>query len=221
MVHEACGHGLEADFIMKSLSAYAGRLGQQVASPLVTVIDDGTAPNLRGSSAIDDEGNPTTCAVLIEKGILKGFLHSRKTARALGASPTGNGRRESYRHLPLPRMRNTMILPGETDPQQILAGVADGIFVCRMGGGEVDVATGNFVFHCSEAYLIRNGRIGDPIRDATLIGNGPEVLRSIDRVGRDLGFGVGTCGKEGQGVPVADAQPTLRIPAITVGGVAS
>lgn len=221
MVHEACGHGLEADFIMKGLSAYAGRQGQQVASPLITVVDDGTVPNLRGSAAIDDEGSPTTCAVLIEKGILKGFLHSRKTARALGAKLTGNGRRESYRHLPLPRMRNTMILPGESDPDQILAGVADGLFVCRMGGGEVDVATGNFVFHCSEAYRIRNGRIAEPIRDATLIGNGPEVLREIDRVGRDLGYGVGTCGKEGQGVPVADAQPTLRIPRITVGGVAS
>jgi len=221
MVHEACGHGLEADFIEKSLSAYAGKLGQQVASPLVTVVDDGTLPHLRGSSAMDDEGAPTTRAVLIEKGILKGFLHSRKTARAMDAQPTGHGRRESYGHLPLPRMRNTIILPGETPPQEILAGVKEGIFVCRMGGGEVDVATGNFVFNCSEAYMIRDGKVAEPIRDATLIGNGPEVLSSIDQVGSDLGYGVGTCGKEGQGVPVADAQPTLRIPRLTVGGVAT
>jgi TldD protein len=219
MVHEACGHGLEADFIEKSLSAYAGRLGQQVASPLVTVVDDGTLPHLRGSSCIDDEGTPTTRAVLIERGVLKGFLHSRKTARAMGATPTGHGRRESYGHLPLPRMRNTIILPGDTPPNEILASVKEGIFVCRMGGGEVDVATGNFVFNCPEAYMIRDGRVAEPIRDATLIGNGPEVLSAIDRVGSDLGYGVGTCGKEGQGVPVADAQPTLRIPRLTVGGV--
>lgn len=221
MVHEACGHGLEADFIQKSLSVYAGRIGQQVASPLITVVDDGTVPGLRGSSVIDDEGIPTTRAVLIERGILKGYLHSRRTARALRARPTGHGRRESYRHLPLPRMRNTMILPGETPPGSILAEVTEGILVCRMGGGEVDVATGNFVFNCSEAYMIRDGAIAEPIRDATLIGNGPEILTTIDRVGRDLGFGVGTCGKEGQGVPVADAQPTLRIPRVTVGGVAT
>jgi len=221
MVHEACGHGLEADFIQKSLSVYAGKVGQQVASPLITVVDDGTLPSLRGSSAIDDEGSLTTRAVLIERGILKGFLHTRKTARMMGARPTGHGRRESYRHLPLPRMRNTIILPGETPPEEILSGVAEGVFICRMGGGEVDVATGNFVFNCSEAYMIRNGAIAEPIRDATLIGNGPEVLSTIDKVGSDLGYGVGTCGKEGQGVPVADAQPTLRIPRVTVGGVAT
>ena len=221
MVHEACGHGLEADFIAKSLSVYAGKIGQQVASRLITVVDDGTLPNLRGSSAMDDEGIGTTRAVLIEKGILKGFLHSRKTARAMGAAPTGHGRRESYRHLPLPRMRNTIILPGDTPAEAIVAGVREGILVCRMGGGEVDVATGNFVFHCSEAYMIRGGKVAEPIRDATLIGNGPEVMSGIDKVGSDLGYGVGTCGKEGQGVPVADAQPTLRIPSITVGGVVS
>ena len=219
MVHEACGHGLEADFIQKSLSVYAGRVGQQVASTLITVVDDGTLPNLRGSSSMDDEGNPTTRAVLIDKGVLRGFLHNRKTARAMGVAPTGHGRRESYQHLPLPRMRNTIIMPGTTPPDKILASVKEGILICRMGGGEVDVATGNFVFNCSEAYLIRDGKATEPIRDATLIGNGPEILSTIDMVGSDLGFGVGTCGKEGQGVPVADAQPTLRIPRVTVGGV--
>lgn len=219
MVHEACGHGLEADFIQKSLSVYAGRVGQQVASTLITVVDDGTLPNMRGSSSMDDEGNPTTRAVLIDKGVLKGFLHNRKTARAMGAAPTGHGRRESYQHLPLPRMRNTIIMPGTTPPDKILSSVKEGILICRMGGGEVDVASGNFVFNCSEAYMIRNGKVTEPIRDATLIGNGPEILSTIDMVGSDLGFGVGTCGKEGQGVPVADAQPTLRIPRVTVGGV--
>ncbi len=221
MVHEACGHGLEADFIQKSLSVYAGKLSQRVASTLLTVVDDGTLPNMRGSSACDDEGVPTTRTVLIDRGILMGFLHSRKTARAMNHRPTGHGRRESYRHLPLPRMRNTLILPGGTPPAEIIAGVKEGILVCRMGGGEVDVATGNFVFNCSEAYMIRNGKVAEPIRDATLIGNGPEVMSAIDRVGNDLGYGVGTCGKEGQQVPVADAQPTLRIPRVTVGGVAS
>jgi TldD protein len=219
MVHEACGHGLEADFIQKSLSVYAGRVGQQVASALITVVDDGTLPNRRGSSSIDDEGIPTTRAVLIEKGVLRGFLHNRRTARMMGAAPTGHGRRESYRHLPLPRMRNTIIMPGETPPDRILSSVRNGILICRMGGGEVDVATGNFVFNCSEAYVIRDGKIAEPLRDATLIGNGPEILSTIDMVGSDLGYGVGTCGKEGQGVPVADAQPTLRIPKVTVGGV--
>lgn len=221
MVHEACGHGLEADFILKSMSVYAGKVGQQVASPLVTVVDDGTLPNQRGSSCMDDEGIATTRAVLIEKGVLRGFLQSRRTARLMKMRPTGHGRRESYCHLPLPRMRNTLILPGEHDPAAIVREVKEGILVCRMGGGEVDVASGNFVFSCSEAYMIRDGQAAEPIRDATLIGNGPEVLRSIDRVGNDLGYGVGTCGKEGQGVPVANAQPTLRIPRITVGGTAA
>jgi TldD protein len=220
MVHEACGHGLEADFIVKKLSVYAGREGQKVASDLISVVDDGTLPNRRGSSRIDDEGTPSRRAVLIERGVLRGFLHSWKTARELGSEPTGHGRRESYRHLPIPRMRNTLILPGESDPEEIVRSVRDGILVCRMGGGEVDIATGNFVFACSEAYRIRAGRRAEPIRDATLIGNGIEVLSAIDRVGSDLGFGVGTCGKDGQGVPVADAQPTLRIPRITLGGTA-
>jgi TldD protein len=219
MVHEACGHGLEADFIEKGLSVYAGRIGQQVASPLVSVVDDGTLPNRRGSSSIDDEGASTSRVLLIDKGTLRGYLHSRRTARHFKAHPTGNGRRESYRHLPIPRMRNTMILPGTSDPAAILSSVKDGIYVCRMGGGEVDVATGNFVFNCSEAYRIRDGRVAEPLRDATLVGNGPDVLSTIDAIGSDIGFGVGTCGKEGQGVPVADAQPTLRIPRIVVSGL--
>jgi TldD protein len=218
MIHEACGHGLEADFIEKGMSVYAGKIGEKVASELITVVDDGTLPNRRGSASIDDEGTGTSRTVLIDNGVLRGFLHSRRTARRMRMGLTGNGRRESYRHLPLPRMRNTMILPGGDDPAGIVSGVEDGILVCRMGGGEVDVATGNFVFNCSEAYRIRNGEIAEPLRDATLIGNGPEILKTVDAVASDLGFGVGTCGKEGQGVPVSDAQPTLRIPGIVVGG---
>jgi len=219
MVHEACGHGLEGDFAEKALSIYAGKLGQQVASELITVVDDGTLPGKRGSTGMDDEGIPSSCVLLIDKGVLKSYLHSRRTARKLGHSPTGNGRRESYRHLPIPRMRNTMILSGTSSPEEILASVKDGVFVCQMGGGEVDIASGNFIFNVGEAYRIRDGKIAEPIRDATLIGNGPEVLSSIDAVGSDLGFGVGTCGKDGQRVPVADAQPTLRIPSIVVGGI--
>ena len=218
MVHEACGHGLEGDFAEKGLSVYTGRLGQEVASPLITVIDDGTLARRRGTCRYDDEGVPTSRVVLIENGILKGFLHSRRSARNLGCSPTGNGRRESFRHLPIPRMRNTMIAPGTDDPEAILASVEDGIFIAHMGGGEVDIASGQFVFHCAEAWRIRAGKLAEPLRDVTLAGNGPEILRTIDRVGNDIGFQVGTCGKDGQGVPVADAQPTLRIPAIVVGG---
>jgi len=218
MVHEACGHGLEGDFAIKGLSVYAGKVGQKVASSLVTVLDDGTMPGKRGSFAIDDEGTPSRRTVLIENGILKGFLHSRRTAAKLGEEPTGNGRRESFRHLPIPRMRNTIIAPGEDDPEEIVASVEDGIFVTDMGGGEVDTTSGNFVFHCTEAYRIRGGKIAEPLRDVMLTGNGPEVLLKVDRVGRDLGYQVGTCGKEGQGVPVADAQPTIRIPGIVVGG---
>jgi TldD protein len=220
MVHEACGHGLEGDFVRKGLSVYAGRVGQKVAAGRISVVDDGTLEYRRGSGGIDDEGTPTSRVVLIENGILRGYLHSRQSARELGAARTGNGRRESYRHPPIPRMRNTMILPGDDDPEEIVRSVADGILVCRMGGGEVDITSGKFVFEVSEAYRLRDGRIAEPLRDATLIGAGPEVLASIDRVGRDLGFAVGTCGKDGQGVPVSDAQPTLRIPRLVVGGVA-
>ncbi len=218
MVHEACGHGLEGDFADKGLSIYTGRLGQEVASPLISVLDDGTLPHARGSSRIDDEAVPASRVVLIDRGVLRGFLHSRRSARRMGSSPTGNGRRESFRHLPIPRMRNTLIAPGTTPPEAILASVQDGIFVAHMGGGEVDIASGNFVFNCSEAYRIRGGKLAEALRDVTLAGCGPEILRTIDMVGADLGFQVGTCGKDGQGVPVADAQPTLRIPSILVGG---
>ncbi len=220
MVHEACGHGLEGDFALKGLSVYAGKIGEKVASTLVTVVDDGTIPGKRGSFGIDDEGTPSRRTVLIENGVLKGFLHSRRTAALLGQEPTGNGRRESYRHLPIPRMRNTLIAPGADAPDEIVGSVPEGIFVADMGGGEVDIVSGNFVFHCTEAYRIRDGRIAEPLRDAMLTGNGPEVLGRVDRVGRDLGYQVGTCGKDGQGVPVADAQPTIRIPGIVVGGLA-
>ena len=220
MVHEACGHGLEGDFAEKGLSVYAGRIGERVAADIITVVDDGTLPHRRGSCRVDDEGVPTSRVVLIENGILRGYLHSRHSARRLGGQPTGNGRRESFRHMPIPRMRNTMIAPGATPPADIIASVTHGLYVARMGGGEVDIASGQFVFHCPEAYLIRDGRLAGPVRDATLAGRGPDVLMSIDRVGSDLGFQVGTCGKDGQGVPVADAQPTLRIPALVVGGVA-
>lgn len=220
MVHEACGHGLEGDFALKGLSVYAGKLGERVASELVTVVDDGTIPGKRGSFGIDDEGHPSRRTVLIENGVLKGYLHSRRTAALLSQATTGNGRRESYRHLPIPRMRNTLIAPGRDDPEAIIASVTDGIFVTDMGGGEVDIVSGNFVFHCTEAYRIREGKIAEPLRDVMLTGNGPEVLARIDRVGSDLGYQVGTCGKDGQGVPVADAQPTIRIPGIVVGGQA-
>jgi TldD protein len=220
MVHEACGHVFEADFIEKGLSVYAGRLGERVASDLVTVFDDGTMPQMRGTNRVDDEGAPVTNALLIERGILHGFLTDRKSAKALGLPRTGNGRRETYRNLPLPRMRNTCIAPGTTPPEEIVRGVKRGIFVADIGGGEVDIVAGNFVFSCREAYMIEDGIIGEPIRDATLTGNGPAILASIDAVGSDFGFNSGTCGKDGQSVPVADAQPTIRIPAIVVGGTA-
>jgi TldD protein len=221
MIHEACGHGFEADFIEKGLSVYAGKLGQKVASGIVTVLDDGTLPQKRGTNRIDDEGSASSKVVLIEKGVLKGFLHSLRTAKKMDMSPTGNGRRESFRHMPIPRMRNTLIAPGETPPGEIIASIEDGILITDMGGGEVDIVTGNFMFHCSEAYRIRNGAVGEALRDVTLTGRGPDILTSIDMVGSDLGFNVGTCGKDGQSVPVADAQPTLRIPAIVVGGASA
>jgi TldD protein len=220
MVHEACGHGLEGDFALKGLSVYAGKIGEKVASTVVTVVDDGTIPGKRGSFGIDDEGTASRRTVLIENGVLRAFLHTRRTAALLGQEPTGNGRRESYRHLPIPRMRNTLIAPGQDTPEEIVASVPEGIFVADMGGGEVDIVSGNFVFHCTEAYRIRDGRVAEPLRDVMLTGNGPDVLSRVDRVGRDLGYQVGTCGKDGQGVPVADAQPTIRIPGIVVGGLA-
>ena len=218
MIHEAIGHGLEADLAQAGLSVYSGKIGQQIASPLVTVVDDATLPGRRGSFRVDDEGIKAQRTVLVEQGILKTYLYDRLTAMKDGARSTGNGRRESYRHRPIPRMTNTMIAPGITKPADILKATPNGLFVRKMGGGQVNTVNGDFVFEVSEGYRIENGRIGDPVRGATLVGNGPTVLMSIDLVGSDLGFSIGTCGKDGQGSPVSDAQPTLRIPEITVGG---
>lgn len=218
MIHEAVGHGLEADLVQKGLSVFAGRVGQAVASSLITVVDDATLPGWRGSYGCDDEGTPSGRTLLVDHGILRGFLHDRFTAGRGQAAPTGNGRRQSYAHRPIPRMSNTMILPGTSEPADILASVANGLYVVRMGGGQVNTVNGDFVFEINEAYFIRNGALAEPVRGATLIGNAPEVLKAIDMVGSDSGSGIGTCGKDGQGVPVADAQPTLRIPEITVGG---
>ncbi|HEC31752.1 MAG TPA: TldD/PmbA family protein [Deltaproteobacteria bacterium] len=218
MIHEAVGHGLEADLAQEGLSVYSGKIGETVASPLITVIDDATLPYKRGSYGIDDEGTPARCNVLVEKGVLEGYMYDRLTALKDGRESTGNGRRESYRYRPIPRMSNTYIAPGETDPATILKETDRGLFVKKMGGGQVDTVSGNFVFEVSEGYKIENGEMAEPVRGAVLTGNGPEVLRIIDRVGNDLGFAIGTCGKDGQGVPVSDAQPTLRIPEIVVGG---
>jgi len=218
MIHEAVGHGLEADLAQSGLSVYSGRIGERIASPLVTVVDDATLPGRRGSFRFDDEGTDARRTVLVDQGVLKTFLYDRHTAQKDHAASTGNGRRESYKHRPIPRMTNTMILPGTADPAAILRSTPNGLFVRKMGGGQVNTVTGDFVFEVSEGYLIENGAIGEPVRGATLIGNGPQVLLSIDQVGSDLGFSIGTCGKDGQGAPVSDAQPTLRIPEITVGG---
>lgn len=218
MIHEAVGHGLEADHIDKQMSKYCGRLGEVIAAPEITVIDDGTLPCRRGSGSIDDEGTQTQRTVLIEEGRLVGFMNDLRTARKMGVPPTGNGRRESYQHKPVPRMTNTLIAPGKCDPADIVSSTEKGLFVRKMGGGQVNTLNGDFVFDVSEGYLIEHGRIGAPVRGATLIGNGPEVLMNIEMVGRDLGFGIGTCGKDGQGAPVSDAQPTLRIRELTVGG---
>lgn len=219
MIHEACGHGLEADLVQKQLSVYAGKVGQKVASELVTVIDDATLPGMYGSLTVDDEGNPGQRTVLIENGILKGYMYDYLTAKKEGRTSTGNGRRESYRDRPIPRMTNTFIAPGQSDPQDIISSVKKGFFVKKMGGGQVNTTNGDFVFDVTEGYLIENGTITEPVRGATLTGNGPEVLQMIDMVGNDHGFAIGTCGKDGQGVPVSDAQPTIRIPNLTVGGL--
>lgn len=218
MIHEAVGHGLEADLACNGLSVYQGKLGQQVASPLISVLDDGTMPARRGSYCFDDEGTPAQKNTLIENGILKSYLVDRLSALKFDLMATGNGRRESFRHKPIVRMTNTYIAPGKDDPKTILADTAWGVFVKAMGGGQVNTVTGDFVFAVTEGYLIRNGKLGEPIRGATLVGNGPRVLATVDRVGNDLGFATGTCGKDGQGAPVTDAQPTLRIPELTVGG---
>jgi TldD protein len=218
MIHEAIGHGLEADLAQQGLSVYSKKVGETVASSLITVVDDPTLPQRRGSYSFDDEGVPSRRTLLVEGGVLKGYLYDRLTALKDGVESSGNGRRESYQDKPIPRMSNTMILPGKMLPEEIVHSVEKGLFVKKMGGGQVNTVNGDFIFEVNEGYLIEKGRIGEPVRGATLIGNGPRVLKDIDMVGNDLGFGIGTCGKDGQGVPVADAQPTLRIPELVVGG---
>ncbi|HVU43600.1 MAG: metalloprotease TldD [Xanthobacteraceae bacterium] len=220
MLHEAVGHGLEGDFNRKQTSAFAGLMGQQVASKGVTVVDDGTMAARRGSLSIDDEGTPTSRTVLIEDGILVGYMQDRQNARLMGMKPTGNGRRESFAHVPMPRMTNTYMLAGDRDPGEILASVKNGIYAVHFGGGQVDITSGKYVFQCTEAYRIENGKVGAPIKGAMLIGNGPTDLHRVTMVGNDLALdsGIGTCGKNGQGVPVGVGQPTLRIDRITVGG---
>jgi len=220
MVHEAIGHGLEADLVQSGISVYRGRIGEQVASPLVNVIDDATIPYARGSFPFDSEGSPGQKTVLVENGILRGYLYDRLTAMKEGCSSTGNGRRESYHAKPIVRMTNTLIAPGSSDPVEIVRAVPAGLFVKKMGGGQVNTVTGDFMFEVSEGYLIENGDVGEPVRGATLTGNGPDVLKKILMVGSDLGFAIGTCGKDGQGVPVADAQPTMLIADMVVGGTA-
>ena len=220
LLHEAIGHGLEGDFNRKGTSAFTGRVGERVASDLCTVVDDGTLPDRRGSLSIDDEGTPTEKTVLIENGILKGYMQDKQNARLMKVKPTGNGRRESYAHLPMPRMTNTYMLPGPHNPEEIIKSVKKGLYARNFGGGQVDITSGKFVFSASEAYLIENGKITRPVKGATLIGNGPEVLTKVSMVGTDLELdsGVGTCGKEGQSVPVGVGQPTLKIDGLTVGG---
>ncbi|SDR71841.1 metalloprotease TldD [Pseudomonas oryzae] len=220
LLHEAVGHGLEGDFNRKGSSAYSGRIGQPVASKLCTIVDDGTLPGRRGSLSLDDEGTPTQCTTLIENGVLRGYMQDKLNARLMGVRPTGNGRRESYAHLPMPRMTNTYMLAGESEPEEIIRSVKRGLYCASLGGGQVDITSGKFVFSTSEAYLIEDGRITAPVKGATLIGNGPEAMSRVSMVGNDLALdsGVGTCGKDGQSVPVGVGQPTLKIEAITVGG---
>ena len=222
LLHEAIGHGLEGDFNRKGTSAFSGRLGEKVASDLCTVVDDGTLPGRRGSLNIDDEGTSTNCTTLIENGKLVGYMQDKMNARLMGMAPTGNGRRQSFAHLPLPRMTNTYMLPGPHKPEEIIASVEKGIYARNFAGGQVDITSGKFVFSTSETYLIENGRIGKPLKDATLIGDGPSVLKQVSMVGDDLELdgGIGVCGKDGQSVPVGVGQPTLRVDGLTVGGVA-
>ena len=220
LLHEAVGHGLEGDFNRKGSSNYSGKIGQQVASKLCTIVDDGTLAERRGSLSMDDEGTPTQCTTLIENGVLKGYMQDKLNARLMGVARTGNGRRESYAHLPMPRMTNTYMLAGESDPEEIIRSVKKGIYCANLGGGQVDITSGKFVFSTSEAYLIEDGKITAPVKGATLIGNGPEAMSKVSMVGNDLALdsGVGTCGKDGQSVPVGVGQPTLKIDGITVGG---
>jgi TldD protein len=220
LLHEAVGHGLEGDFNRKGTSTYAGRVGERVASPLCTIVDDGTLPGRRGSLSIDDEGMPTECTTLIENGVLVGYMQDSLNARLMGVPPTGNGRRESFAHLPMPRMTNTYMRAGDSDPEEIVRSVKRGLYAPNFGGGQVDITSGKFVFSASEAYLIEDGRITAPVKGATLIGNGPEAMGRVSMVGNDLSLdaGVGICGKDGQSVPVGVGQPTLKIDMLTVGG---
>jgi TldD protein len=223
LLHEAVGHGLEGDFNRKKTSAFAGLMGQRVAAKGVTVLDDGTIPDRRGSITVDDEGTPSGKTVLIEDGILVGFMQDRQNARLMGVAPTGNGRRESHAHAPMPRMTNTYMLGGTADPADVVAGVKDGIYAVGFGGGQVDITNGKFVFSCTEAYRVKDGRIGDPVKGATLIGDGATALRNIRAIGNDMALdpGIGNCGKAGQWVPVGVGQPTLLIGGLTVGGSAA
>ena len=220
LLHEAVGHGLEGDFNRKGTSAFAGLLGERVAAPGVTVVDDGTIANRRGSLSIDDEGTPTQHTVLIEDGILKGYMQDRMNARLMGHDATGNGRRQSFAYQPMPRMTNTYMLAGDSAPGDIIGSVKKGLYAVNFGGGQVDITSGKFVFSCTEAYLIEDGKIGAPVKGATLIGNGPDVLTRVSAIGNDLELdpGVGSCGKGGQTVPAGVGQPTLRIDGLTVGG---
>ena len=223
LLHEAIGHGLEGDFNRKKTSAFSGLMGQRIASPGVTVVDDGTLSNRRGSLSIDDEGTPTQRTVLIEDGILKDYMQDRMNARLMGVAPTGNGRRQDYANSPMPRMTNTTMENGDRDPGEILASVKDGIYATSFGGGQVDITSGKFVFSCTEAYLVRDGKLGAPVKGATLIGNGPDVLTKVSAIGNDTALdpGIGTCGKNGQGVPVGVGQPTMLIDGMTVGGTSA
>ena len=220
MIHESVGHGLEADLAEEGFSVYSGRVGEKVASELITVVDDATLSGKRGSFTFDDEGTPAQRTVLIENGVLNTYLYNRLTSKKYKKCTTGNGRRQSYEHPPIVRMTNTLILPGKHDPASILNETSKGLFVKRMGGGQVNTVNGDFVFEVQEGYRIENGHIGEPVRGATLIGNGPRVLAAIDRVGSDLGFSIGTCGKQGQEAPVSCGQPTIRIPEMVIGGTA-
>ncbi len=223
LLHEAIGHGLEGDFNRKKTSAFSGLMGERVASPEVTVVDDGTLSDRRGSLTIDDEGTPSQYTTLIEDGILTGYMQDRQNARLMGMAPTGNGRRQGYAHIPMPRMTNTYMLAGDKAPEEILASVKNGLYAVNFGGGQVDITSGKFVFSCTEAYLIENGKQGPAVKGATLIGNGPDVLTKVAMVGNDMALdnGIGTCGKEGQGVPVGVGLPTLLVDSLTVGGTAA
>ncbi len=223
LLHEAIGHGLEGDFNRKNTSAFSGRIGHRVATPEVTIVDDGTITDRRGSLNIDDEGTRTESTTLIERGILVNYMQDKQNARLMGMKPTGNGRRESYAHLPMPRMTNTYMLAGEESPEDIIKSVNKGIYAVQFGGGQVDITSGKFSFSASQAYLIEDGKITQPIKGATIIGNGPDVLTRVSMVGNDmeLDSGIGTCGKDGQSVPVGVGQPTMRIDDLTVGGTAT